>query len=512
MARAAKLDRSIPGAPWWAYRRPPLNQPPREEAVATRSASRSSSRLSTESSQTSSPTRQPPPPVAAYGPRGQAALVVCLSLIGAAIVATRLLGSEGLGAWLLPAAGVAGVVSLGQRAVHVHSDEPWLPNLLLLGLLAKLAGTYGRYLTFNNAYNGAGDAGIYDQFGRQLVTQWTGGPKGPDLPDLQATNFIRWFTGVTYYLFGQSIVGGFFFFGLLAFIGSYFWYRALVDAVPFVNRRLFFIFMMFAPSIVFWPSSIGKEALMQLGLGAVAWATSLVYQGLFPRAIPLLLGGGWLLYIVRPHLLALVTLAAAVPYFVGRIGGGKSGKGGSILTRPVGMVAVAVLVILTVTAGAKFLGIQNLSVDSIQEQLDQETARTSQGGSEFSHGSNSLSPLSVPNGVATVLLRPFPWESKGALQLLASLESAVVVGLIVWRFESIRLAFKRFRRYPFILYCLILLLLYSMTFSSFANFGLLNRQRSLVLPALYALIALEPALAREEDELDDVAQPNSLHG
>jgi hypothetical protein len=51
-----------------------------------------------------------------------------------------------------------------------------------------------------------------------------------------------------------------------------------------------------------------------------------------------------------------------------------------------------------------------------------------------------------------------------------------------------------------------------MTFSSFANFGLLNRQRSLVLPALYALIALEPALARGEDRLDHVAQPNPVSG
>ena len=89
---------------------------------------------------------------------------------------------------------------------------------------------------------------------------------------------MKWFTGVTYYLFGQNLVGAFLIFGLVAFIGSYFWYRALVDAVPFVNRRLFFIFMMFAPSIVFWPSSLGKEALMQLGLGAVAWATSLAYR------------------------------------------------------------------------------------------------------------------------------------------------------------------------------------------------------------------------------------------
>jgi hypothetical protein len=220
-------------------------------------------------------------------------------------------------------------------------------------------------------------------------------------------------------------------------------------------------------------------------------------------------GGGWLLYVVRPHLLALVTLAAAIPYFFGRIGGRKAG---SFLSRPIGMIAVGVLVVFTVTAGTKFLGIQSLSVESVQDQLNQETERTSQGGSEFSHGSNSLSPLSVPNGVATVLLRPFPWEANSGLQLLASIEGVAVVGLIVYRFSSIRLAFKRFRRYPFIFYCLVLLLLYSMTFSSFANFGLLNRQRSLVLPALYALIALEPALARGEDRLDYVAQANPDSG
>jgi hypothetical protein len=319
---------------------------------------------------------------------------------------------------------------------------------------------------------------------------------------------MKWITGVTYFLFGQNLVGAFLIFGLVAVIGSYFWYRALVDAVPFVNRRLFFICMMFAPSIVFWPSSLGKEALMQLGVGAVAWATSLAYQGKFLRALPLM-AGGWLLFTVRPHLLALVTLAAAVPYFFGRIGGLKAG---SILKRPIGMVAVGVLVIFTVTAGAKFLGIQNLSVESLQDELDEETARTSKGGSSFSHGSNSLSPISVPNGVVTVLFRPFPWESRSGLQLLASLESAAVIGLIVFRFDSIRLAFKRCRRYPFILYCMILLLLYSMTFSAFANFGLLNRQRSLVLPALYALIALEPALARDDDRLDHVQQPDSVDG
>src|SRR5262245_17781707 len=140
MARAAKLDPSVPGAPWWAYRRPPLNRPSRPEPAAIPASSPSS----TESEQTAT-TRQPQVLVAEYGPYGHAAFIVFASLVAATIIGTRLLGIDGLGVWLLPAAGFAGVVSLGQRAVRVHPDELWLPRLLLLGFAAKLAGSYIRY-------------------------------------------------------------------------------------------------------------------------------------------------------------------------------------------------------------------------------------------------------------------------------------------------------------------------------------------------------------------------------
>jgi hypothetical protein len=469
-----------------------------------------SQKPATESQDPATPNARPTQPLhPTYVPSGQPAFIVGVALVAATLFSARILGNDGLGAWLLPAAGITLAYAFGQRCMRIHPDEPWLPRFLLLGMVAKLTASYVRWVTLTDAYDGVGDATRFDLAGRRLVAQWTGGPKAPDLPDLKQTNFLKWITGVTYYLFGQSLVGGFLLFGMVAVIGSYFWYRALVDAVPFVNKRLFFIFMMFAPSIVFWPSSLGKEALMQLGVGAVAWATSLVLQGRFIHSLPLMAGGGWLLWIVRPHLLALVTLAAAVAYFVGRVGGSKAT---SVLTRPIGLLAMALLVVFTVTAGAKFLGIEKLSVESVQDELDQETARSSKGGSAFDNGGNSLSPISVPKGVVTVLFRPFIWESHSGLQILASLESTVVIGLIVFRFDSIRTAFRQSRRWPFILYCLILLLLYSMTFSAFANFGLLNRQRSLVLPALYALIALEPALVPKNDRLDDGPQPVSFSG
>ncbi|MGH9227168.1 MAG: hypothetical protein ACRD07_00295, partial [Acidimicrobiales bacterium] len=141
--------------------------------------------------------------------------------------------------------------------------------------------------------------------------------------------------------------------------------------------------------------------------------------------------------------------------------------------------------------------------------------RTSRGGSEFDNDGNSLNPLRLPEGAVTVLLRPLPWETDSRLQLLSSLESALLVGLIVARLGSLRAAFTRVRSTPFLLYCWILVILYAATFSSIANFGLLVRQRSLVLPALYVLISVRaetttpPAAARRPRQL---AMAGGAHG
>ena len=190
---------------------------------------------------------------------------------------------------------------------------------LVLGVAVKLMASYFRYHTLVDTYQGVGDASGYDSFGRQFAAAWLGDGTAPELPDLRRTNFIRWFTGVVYYVFGSDMIVGFFVFGLLALVGSYLWYRATVDAVPTVNKRLYLGLVLFAPSIAFWPSSIGKEALMQLGIGAVALGTSYVLRQRLLGGLAIGAAGGWLIWVVRPHLLALVTVAAGCAYFVGRV-------------------------------------------------------------------------------------------------------------------------------------------------------------------------------------------------
>ena len=315
---------------------------------------------------------------------------------------------------------------------------------------------------------------------------------------------MRWFTGVVYFLFGQDMIAGFIVFALIAFIGSYLWYRAAAEALPFLDRRLFFLFVFFAPSIAFWPSSIGKEALMQFGIGSAALGTAHLLKGRLVRGLAVAVPGAWLLWVVRPHLLALVTLGAAGAYLIGKSPRrSKSGVAQSSLVKPIGMVVVAFLALFAVSQGAKSLGLPSLTLGSVQAELDATTVSTQQGNSSFSNGGNSLSPLHLPQGAVTVLLRPFPWEVSSTLQILASFEGIALAAFMVYRRKSIALSLRRIRTSPFLFYCWTVTLLYAITFQAFANFGLLVRERSLVLPALYVLLCLDAKLAAEQDDAPD---------
>ncbi len=433
------------------------------------------------------------PAAAAYetGTRYFVGGVVAL-LLTAAIARTGVAFS---GVVLVPVAGVLFAMAMARRLARTRPDEAWVGDWLIAGVVVKIVASLFRYYTLISSYNGNGDAAGFDQYGREFAKAWMGQGAEPYLQDLRKTNFLRWFTGVVYYVFGDHMVAGFFIFGLLALVGSYLWYRATVESVPFIDKRLYLFLVLFAPSIAFWPSSIGKESLMQLGIGAMALATAYFLKQRLIQGLLLGFAGGWVLWVVRPHLLALVTIASGFAYIVGMFRPRDPSKG--VATRTIGLVVIAVLVAFTVGQGMKFLGMKDLSLNSVEQTLNTQAQQTGEGGSSFDNGGDYLSPVNLPRGFATVLLRPFPWEAGSPLGLVASLETVILAGALIVRFSSIRTSLSRGRETPFLLYCWVLTILYAMTF------GILVRQRSLVLPALFVLLAVRPV--RKQDEGVDVA-------
>jgi hypothetical protein len=439
---------------------------------------------------------------AALAPQAIPLAVAAGVVLAVDMVSAHFFASPVLTRVLIPIAGLLAALSAAQWLAVRHLDEPWLPRLMVLGVIAKEVASWLRYSTLVNSYGDVGDASVFDTYGRRYANAWLGkaGSIAPALDNIRKSNFLRWFTGVVYYLFGSDMIAGFIVFGLIAFVGSYLWYRATVEAVPFLDRRLYFVIVMFVPSILFWPSSIGKEALMQFAIGSAALGTAHIFNGKIVRGVLVALPGVWLMSVVRPHLLALVALGAAAAYVVGRNPKRARASSTSSLVRPIGLVVVIFAAVFAVSAGANSLGLPSLTLGSVQAELDATTVSTGQGSSAFNNGGNSLSPLHLPQGMVTVLLRPFPWEVGGSLQILASLEGVALAGFIFLRRKSLAISLRHVRTVPFLMYCWVVTILYAVTFQAFANFGLLDRQRSLVLPALYVLLCLDTKQARAFDD------------
>ncbi len=163
-------------------------------------------------------------------------------------------------------------------AVTRHDDQP-LTTLIVVALVVKLAASFARYYVAFSLY-GSGDAKLYDQSGTEIAESFHRGELS--LTDLlalrQGTGFIDDLTGLLYALTGPSRLGGFLVYSFIGFWGLFLFHRAARIGLPEGSQRRYALLVFFLPSLVFWPSSIGKEAVMMLSLGLCAYGAARILE------------------------------------------------------------------------------------------------------------------------------------------------------------------------------------------------------------------------------------------
>ena len=92
-------------------------------------------------------------------------------------------------------------------------------------------------------------------------------------------------------------------------------------------------------------------------------------------------------------------------------------------------------------------------------------------------------------GVATVLGRPLPWETNSGTSVLAAIETAALLAILAVAVLHRRMALVRSLRRRWPRFALGYVLTFAWGFSVVSNFGILVRQRSLMLPFLFVLVA-----------------------
>jgi hypothetical protein len=368
-----------------------------------------------------------------------------------------------------------------------NDDDPLFLQLLVAAFVLKAIATVARYQMAFVWYGGATDARGYHEHGARLAEYYRHGAFDAPLEfDFIGTGFIRAFTGVVYAVTGPSVYVAFAVYALFSFWGLYFLYRAFQVGVPSGDTRRYALLVLFLPSMLFWPSALGKEALMTFGLGLAALGAARLLMGHRRWLLPLVLGLATLT-VVRPHITAAFFTALAIAFIVRR-----PPRPSSELTpilRVVGLALVVVAGLLISRYAAAFLGVDDVSASNVDAAIQDSAARTTQGGSEFTAVA-IRSPLDLPAATISVLFRPFPFEAGSVPMLIAAAEGTVLLVLAVMSVNSFRQVPGRLRRQPYLVLCATYTLIFVYAFSSFANFGILTRQRVTVLPFALVFLAL----------------------
>jgi hypothetical protein len=385
--------------------------------------------------------------------------------------------------------------------VAKRTGEPEIAGFLfaMAGLKIVVGATVRYYMV--DAVYGAGDAFRYDDAAAELVGPFRRGEFG-DLGKVTGTRFLEILNGIVQALIGETMVGAFLVFSAMGFVGMCLLYLAFCEAHPTGDRTLYRRLLFLTPTLWFWPSSVGKEAFLMLCIGGMTYGFARLLTGHLLGAVPTGLGL-WGAAVVRPHiaLMLLVGAAVALPPAPAPRGVARDTSRG----RPVARLLLPLLVLLSIPAilGAAetFFDIDGLNLDSATEVRDEVTRRTSTGGSEFTAPDTS-NPIGLSVAVVTVVARPFPWEGTG-FQALAAVEGtclAVIISVAIWRRRRglLRALGQRWPRMA-----MAYVLAFAWGFAAVGNFGILARQRSLMLPFLFVVAAA----ARRPEEVAPLGVP-----
>ena len=371
--------------------------------------------------------------------------------------------------------------------------------LLLAALGVKLAGSVARYLVAFSVYGGVADAAAYHRWGVRLAGGFWHGTFDTGLQGLTGTNFLRFLTGLVYTMIGPSRLGGFLVFSWLGFIGLFLFYRAFVTAVPEGRRRTYALLIFFVPSLVYWPSSIGKEAWMMLALGLCAFGAAKVLSGAIRSGIAPLGIGLWFAWLVRPHVAGLMAIALAGAFLL------KRSSSQMRLLAPLGkavafagLVTIAVLLVGETDRFLKDSGFRPQR--GITAVLTSVQERTEQGGSSFAP-SVFESPARAPVAVVTVLFRPLIVDAHNVQALVSGIEGTFLLLFCLVRYRWILTAVGSVRRQPYVAFAIAYTGLFVVAFSSVANFGLLARERTQLLPLFLVLLTIPPPDVRDAEPI-----------
>ena len=388
-------------------------------------------------------------------------------------------------------------------AMANKKDRSWLPGLVVWAFTAKLAGSLARYYMVAVLYQ-KGDSFEYHRWGSIFANSWRSFAVPISSSSQPGTAFTEIATGFLYAPYTPTMLGGFLIFGTVAFVGQLLFYAAFRRWAEGQVLKLYALAVFFVPSLVFWPSSIGKDALMVFFLGLSAYGASRLLHTYDFASLFLLAPGLFLTASIRPHVASIMGLAIVLAALFGKPP--KQVEGSP--KRAVMLVAAMAGAALVLATFSATFGVTVEGGDGTQDPqafLQDVSEQTATGGSEITGGAVA-SPLQLPQAIVTVMFRPLIFEARSIQTLMSAMEGTALLVIFLWKFPTMWKNKRLLREKPYLMLCFFYTGGFILGFSAILNLGILARQRVQVLPLFLALIVglgWEAAAKRAEDDTEE---------
>jgi hypothetical protein len=423
-------------------------------------------------------------------------------------------GYDTIGAFVVAPLVFAFTIPILSRQAKREGDKT-LMTLLVIALILKLLGAIARYVFAIDVYGGKNDAIYYDYIGRQVAASLRSGQfTNLASAGYTGTDFIQLLTGIVYTIIGDTIIGGFLFFSWLGFLGLFLFYRAFTIAVPEGRRRTYLKFIFFMPSLLFWPSSIGKESWMMFSLGIAAYGAANLLNGKMLKGTPILAIGLWFAALPRPHIAALAGIAIAAAFLLKPTS--QRLRAFAPILKLVTLAIVAVAAVFFVGQAQSFLQSSGVNTTGGLSTALTDAASKSSGGKSSFTAPVITSPKQVPLATVTVLFRPTLIESHSPQGALAASEGTFLAIYTMVRFGWGMAALRLIRRRPYIAFSFVMVGLLIFAFSTIGNLGILARERVQLLPFYFVVFCVPSKRwrarreAREKDKAESEARLRGL--
>lgn len=373
-----------------------------------------------------------------------------------------------------------------------------IARLMIAGVLLHLVCAPLQIFVVDHFYAGVSDWLKYTHQGALLADMWRNGHfalAGSGVTGLLGNGATSIAGGVVMTVVGPNQLAAFFVGSWLAFVGCLFFYLAFRETFPRSDRRWYAALVFLFPSLLFWTADVSKESFMLFGLGLTAYGIALAMRGRRLGYLYLLLGGALCLFI-RPDELVILAAGFALGMLI-RSAWGRSGafrRPRHPVTTIATFVFVGAAVVISAYVATHFL--HSLTGQGLANSLNQLNANNQGSGVGFgsSNVSYSSNPLLYPRDVYTVLFDPLPFTAHGLTQFLAAGENILILVVIVFSLiPRLRVLPRVCLERPYVFTTLFYCLVFLYAFAALGNLGLITRERTLMLPFLFVVLAFPVA-------------------